>query len=103
MKVTALLLSIAFLLSACSSLDTYRIPRADLNRIKRFYVLHRLSDNHHVDETIVAHLKSLGLEAAAGPITMMPQSTEAVVTYRDDWAWDFRTYLIQLDIEIHQA
>lgn len=103
MKVTALLLCIALLLSGCSSLDTYRVPTVDLTRVRTFFVVHRLADNNHVDETIVAHLRSLGYEAAAGPLTMMPQHAEAVVSYRDYWAWDFKTYLIQLDIEIHQA
>jgi len=103
MKVTVLLMSIALLLSACSTFESYRVPNSDPGRIRSFYVVHRLSDNHHIDETIVDHLRSLGLEASAGPTTMMPQRVEAVVTYRDEWAWDFKTYLIQLDIEIHHA
>jgi hypothetical protein len=104
MKVTALLLSVVvLLLTACSSLDTYHVPSADLSRIHSYFVVHRLSDNHHMDDTIVEHLRSLGYEASAGPMTMMPQRTEAVVTYRDEWAWDFRTYLIQLEMEIRQA
>jgi hypothetical protein len=103
MKVTAFLLSIVALLSACSSINTHRSPRADLDGIQRFFVVHRLADNHHMDERIVAHLRSLGREATAGPLTMMPQNVEAIVTYHDEWAWDFKTYLFQLDIEIRQA
>jgi hypothetical protein len=103
MKVSAFLLSIALLFSGCSSIDTYRMPSVDLSRVRTFFVVHRLADNHRVDETIVAHLRSLGYEAAAGPLTMMPQHAEAVVTYHDYWAWDFKTYLIQLDLEIRQA
>lgn len=103
MKVPALLLSIAVLLSACSSIQTDQDPRVDLSGIKTFYVIHRLTDNHHIDDTIVAQLQALGREASAGPMTMMPQNVDAVVTYRDEWAWDFKSYLIQLDIEIHRA
>ncbi len=103
MKVTAILLSVAALLSSCSSVQTHRDPRVDLTHFKRFYVVHRLTDDNHIDDTIVAQLKALGREASAGPMTMMPQSVEAVVTYRDEWAWDFKSYLIQLDIEITQA
>jgi hypothetical protein len=103
MKVTVILLSVAALLSGCSSIQTHRDPRADLGRLKSFFVVHRLTDDHHIDEIIVAQLKTLGREASAGPITMMPQSVDAVVTYRDEWAWDFRSYLIQLDIEIVHA
>ena len=103
MKVTVLLLGIALLLCSCASVNTHRDPHANLSGLKRFYVIHRLTDNHHIDDTIVAHLQSLGREAAAGPLTMMPQSTEAVITYRDEWAWDFKSYLLQLDIEISRA
>ena len=103
MKVSVLLLGIALLLTACSTFESHRAPNTDLSRIRNFYVVHRLSDNNHIDNTIVDHLRSLGLEASAGPTTMMPQRAEAIVTYRDEWAWDFKTYLVQLDIEIHQA
>ena len=103
MKVTALLLSLIVLLTACSTLHTFQVPNTDLSKIRSFFVVHRLTDNNHLDDLIVNHLRSRGYEASAGHLTMMPQRTEAVVTYRDDWNWDFRTYLIQLDIEIHQA
>jgi hypothetical protein len=103
MKVTALLLSLVVLLTACSTLDTFQVPNTDLSKVRSFFVIHRLTDNHHIDDAIVDHLKSLGYEASAGHLTMMPQRAEAVVTYRDEWAWDFKTYLIQLDIEIRQA
>jgi len=103
MRVTVLLLSIATLLSACSTINTHRDPKVDLSGIKRFYVLHRLTDDHHIDDIIVARLQALGREAAAGPLTMMPQSTEAVVVYRDEWAWDFKSYLLQLDVDIVRA
>lgn len=103
MKVTALLLGIVALLSACSSINTHRSPRAGLDGVQRFFVVHRLADNHHMDQRIVDHLRSLGREATAGPLTMMPQNVEAIVTYHDEWAWDFKTYLFQLDIEVRQA
>src|SRR5882724_11113290 len=103
MKVASILFSVAAFLSACSSVQTHRDPRADLTLLKSFFVVHRLTDDHHIDDTIVAQLKALGREASAGPMTMMPQTVDAVVTYRDEWAWDFRSYLIQLDIEIKHA
>ena len=103
MHVSVLLLIIACLLSSCSSITTDKDPRVDLTGIKTFYVVHRLTDNHHIDETIVAQLQALGREASAGPTTMMPQNVDAVVTYEDEWAWDFKSYLIHLEIEIHRA
>jgi len=103
MKVLVALLAIVCLLSACSSVHTQRAPGAELGHYKQFYVEHRLSDDRHIDEAIVAELKSLGREASAGPLTMMPQSADAIVTYQDEWAWDFKSYMIQLNIQIRDS
>ncbi len=104
MRVSALLLLlVSILVTACSSVSTQRNPKADLSRFKRFYVEHRLNDDHHIDELIVAELRSLGREASAGPLTMMPRDTDAIVSYADTWAWDFKSYLYQLDIGIRDA
>jgi len=103
MKLFAVLLASAILLAACSSVSTHRNGHVDLSRLKRFYVEHRLTDDHHIDEQIVAGLQALGRQASAGPMTMMPDGVEAVVTYEDNWAWDFKSYLIQLSIDIRKA
>lgn len=103
MKFSAVLLTFAFLLAGCRSVRIERAPHADLGGIKRFFVEHRLTDDHHLDDIIVAELQSRGLEASAGPLTMMPDNAEAVVSYADDWAWDFKSYLIQLRIDIRSA
>lgn len=101
MKVCAWLVAGGFLLLvACSSVHTHRDPRADLSHLKRFYVEHRLNDNNRIDAAIVAELKSLGFDASAGPLTMMPDATDALVNYEDVWAWDFKSYLLQLNIVI---
>jgi hypothetical protein len=99
MKVTALIL-VLFAFSACSSVETHHNPQADLSHVKKFFVEHRITDNNHIDEDIVAELKNLGFEASSGPLTMMPEDVLAVVNYEDVWAWDFRSYLIQLNIVI---
>lgn len=103
MKVPLALLALASLLAACSSVHTHRTPGVNLERYQRFYVEHRLTDDHHLDEMIVARLQALGRQASAGPLTMMPQDTQAIVTYQDEWAWDFKSYLIQLNLQIRDA
>jgi hypothetical protein len=98
-RIRSILLCVGLsVLGACSSLETHRNPQADLSHLKRFYVERRLSDDHHVDEAIVDGLKALGFEASSGPLTMMPDGVDALVSYEDVWAWDFKTYLIQLNI-----
>ncbi len=104
MKVFAVLLLLSsVVLTGCTSIYVDRRPHTDFSRIKRLYVEHRLSDNHRIDETIVTELRAMGLEASAGPLTMMPEQVDAIVTYQDEWAWDFKTYLIQLNIQLRGA
>ena len=99
MKLSFLLATLGILLLAgCSSLDTHQA--ADYSHYRRIYVEHRLTDNHRIDELITAELKSRGYDASSGPLTMMPDNTEAILTYADRWQWDFKSYLIDLDVEL---
>lgn len=103
-KVSAVLLALLALLQAsCSSIWTDRNPQIDLAQITHFFVEHRLADNNKVDEAIVAELRSRGFEASAGPLTMMPEDAQAIVSYHDEWAWDFRYYLLELEVHIRSA
>ena len=42
-----------------------------------------------------------GRVAGSGPRTMMPEDTQVIVTYDARWNWDFKTYLIELNLEFH--
>ena len=75
--LAALLLSF---LTGCSSVTAHKNPAVDLGKFKRYYVKHRLTDDRKLDELIVAALRSHGLEASFGPITMMPENTELLIT-----------------------
>lgn len=89
------------LLAGCSSLHTRSV--VDLAPFKRIYVVHRLTDDHHIDAMLVRELQQLGHEASSGPLTLLPENTDAILTYEDRWEWDFKTYLIELNIELHTA
>lgn len=103
MKIPVVLFAFVLLLCGCTSIHTQQNPRVDLGKYHRYYVEHRLTDDHHIDDTIVAELRSRGLQASAGPMTMMPDDAEVVVSYADTWAWDFKSYLYQLDINLRVA
>ncbi len=60
-----------------------------------------MNDNHRLDELLVAELRQLGREASSGPLTMMPEKTDALLTYDARWEWDFKSYLIELNLELH--
>lgn len=96
-----LLLALA-LLTGCAAPTSARkvVP---LDSFQRIFVVQNLNDNHRVDELFVAELRRLGRDASSGPRTMMPEKTDAVLTYTDRWEWDFKKYLIELNLEVHTA
>ena len=47
-------------------------------------------------------MKARGYEASCGPLTLLPDNTQAIITYEDRWAWDFNNYLIELRLEMRE-
>lgn len=101
MKAFVPLLLLLGLFTGCTSASTRQV--VSLDAFRRIYVEQRQSDNNRVDLLLVAELQRLGRTASSGPMTMMPEDTDAVLTYNDRWEWDFKTYLIELTIELHTA
>jgi hypothetical protein len=93
--------TLAALFAGCSSVNTRSV--IDLKDFKHIYVLHRLTDDHHIDEMFVRELQRLGHDASSGPLTLLPENADAILTYEDRWEWDFKTYLIELNVELHTA
>lgn len=98
-----LFLLLPVLFAGCSSVNARRHPEIKLNQFQRFYIEQRLNDNHSVGELIAADLRSRGYSATCGHLTMMPEDTEVLITYDARWTWDFRSYLINLDITARRA
>jgi hypothetical protein len=92
----------ALLAGGCTTAVSARKVVA-LDRFPRIFVERRLNDNHGLDALFVAELRRLGHEAESGPLTMIPEKTDAVLTYDARWEWDFKTYLIELTLELHTA
>lgn len=88
-------------LAGCSSVSARKI--IPLDRFQRIFVERRANENHRLDELFVAELRKLGREASSGPLTMMPENTDALLTYDARWEWDFKNYLIELNLELHTA
>ncbi len=89
------------LLTGCSSVSTRQV--IPLDTFRHIYVEQRQADNNHLHLLLVAELQRLGRTASSGPLTMMPREADAVLTYNDRWEWDFKTYLIEMTIEVHTA
>jgi hypothetical protein len=96
-----LLALLALFLAGCANLSNQVTPGVDLRSVKRVWVERRLGDNNNVRDRLVRSLRAQGLEADAGPITLMPErGIDAVLGYEDRWTWDFRTYLVELRVEL---
>ena len=89
------------LLAGCSSVSTRQVIALD--DFRNIFVEQRLADDNHLDLLFVAELQRLGRVASSGPRTMMPENADAILTYTDRWEWDFKTYLIELNFELHTA
>jgi hypothetical protein len=93
----------ALLLTACSTVATHKNPKTDFSKFQHFYVEARLGDDHGLDEIIVRELQRLGYQASSGPLTMKPADVDVLIFYQDRWTWDFKTYLIEFELTVHDA
>ncbi len=97
------LIGIGLLLGGCASFDAQVEHGRSLAKVQRFFVESNLNDNHALDQQIAGAFKARGLEAETGPLTMMPDKTQAVVTFQDRWAWDFGDHLVFLRIAVRDT
>jgi hypothetical protein len=91
------------LFAGCSTFTSHFEPNANLARFKHIYVQQSLNDNHGLDILIVKELQARGIQAESGPLTLMPREVKAYMIYQDQWDWDFKNYLISLNISVREA
>jgi hypothetical protein len=94
------LLSFCLVLAGCASFDTSIDRGRTLRDVQRFFIVSNSNDNRALDHQIALALKSRGRAAEVGPLTMMPDDAQAVITYQDHWAWDFGEHLVYLKISV---
>ena len=93
----------AAVLAGCSHLVTRALPNADIAHAKHVFVEHRLADSYGIADEMARQLREMGYDASAGALTMMPSESEIVVSYEDMWTWDFKTYMIEIDVQVRNA
>src|SRR5690349_11607586 len=98
-----LLVLLALLLGGCTAYNAQVQRGRSLAGVQRFFVLANANDSHGLEHRIVAALRARGLTAESGPRTMMPENTQALITYEDHWAWDFGDHLVHLQLNVHDA
>ena len=95
-----LLLCLGLLLGGCASFDAQVEHGRSLAKVQRFFVVSNNNDNHALDQQIAGAIKARGFAADTGPLTMMPENTQAVVMFQDHWSWDFGDHLAFLKIAV---
>ena len=98
-----MVLALGVLLGGCASYDSQVDQGRSLAKIQRFFVVSNLNDNHGLDHQLAEALKARGRVAEVGPLTMMPDDTQVVVTYADRWTWDFGDHLVYLQLAARDA
>jgi hypothetical protein len=96
-------IGLAFVLGGCTSSSVQMEHGRSLKKIQRFFVVSNLNDNHGIDHRIAEVLKARGREADSGPLTMMPDNTQVIVTYNDHWNWDFSDHLTFLQMSVRDT
>ena len=98
-----LILGLSALLGGCASYNLQVERGRSLKDITRFFVVSNLNDNHAIDHQIAEVLKARGREAESGPLTMMPDKTQVIVTFQDRWTWDFGDHLVYLQLNVRDT
>jgi hypothetical protein len=101
MKRAFLPLVLVFLVGLFAGCASYQASHhRNLEGLRHYFVLTNANDNRALDHQIAGALHSRGLAAGTGPLTMMPDETQAIVTYQDQWTWDFGDHLVYLQVTV---
>lgn len=96
----SLLLLVVGLFSGCATYDANHDDSRSIKAVRHFFVVSNANDNRALDRHIATALRARGFAAETGPLTMMGEEVEAIVTYQDQWSWDFGDHLVFLQITV---
>jgi hypothetical protein len=98
------LLAIALLLlPSCASLRSKVEPKVDLRSYRHIFVEHLLADGNGTDQVIARELRAMGYDASSGPLTMMPENAQLIVSYADVWTFDLSNYMLELEVRVRRV
>jgi hypothetical protein len=95
------IISIALLALSCAGTSATPLPDTAQAEGAVFFVENHGDDARQLEQIIVETLRKRGLDAVGGAKETRPENTDFLVSYEDRWAWDMRTYLrlIQIDVQ----
>ncbi|MEE3327955.1 MAG: hypothetical protein VX252_11520 [Myxococcota bacterium] len=103
MRPFALSFLVLFLLAlGCAGSSSTPLLASARERTTTFYVEQHAADNRNIDQIIVEAFRSRAVQATGGPPSGAPPNVNFLVTYEDRWAWDMRTYLRMIQIDVRE-
>ncbi|HEY4301741.1 MAG TPA: hypothetical protein VGM73_12770 [Candidatus Didemnitutus sp.] len=103
MRLRVFIAVILVALAGCAAVNVSSDVTRDVRGYHHIFVRTASNDSDHLDQTITQQLQRLGYDASFGQRTMAPDNTELYIEYQGQWDWDFRTYLIRLNLTVHDA
>lgn len=97
--VVLLTLAATLFITGCSSFNASVKPDTELASYKRVWVKTNMNDNRGLAQFICDALRERGIESDIGPLTMMPLNTQAIISFKDSWTWDFKDHMTGLELE----
>lgn len=91
----------ACLFAGCTHVERTVTKGRDPAASKEIFVAENLADNHRLAKRIAAALRARGLQSESGPLTMLPETADAVIHYEDRWTWDFGEHMTYLRLDLH--
>jgi hypothetical protein len=88
---------------ACAGVSSMPLTGAALEEKAVFYVEHQIKDDRNLHLITNGVLQARGLNASTGIEAARSADVKYIVTYEDRWAWDMRTYLREIKIEVQRA
>lgn len=88
---------------ACAGTSATPLPTAARSEGDLFYVENHGNDERQLEQIILETLRARGLHAEGGAKETRPENVDFLVTYQDRWAWDMRTYLRLIQIDVRDA
>jgi hypothetical protein len=103
MRFCVILIVLMAFLGGCATYTAQIERDVSLASYRRLWVKTNLDDNHSIDRVLVEVLRSRGFEAESGPLTMMPRDKQVIVSFRDQWTWDFKNHMAVLEVTLQDV
>ncbi len=91
---------ILFSCTAANITSSPTAPNVNLKAFNTFYIVRSDADRHGVYRIIQGELQGMGKKVTSGRRSSIPDGVDVIVTYHENWVWDFGEYLRNLLIQL---